>query len=239
MFESIADKLLDAKKIVFVTGAGISQESGIPTFRGKDGLWRKYDAMQLATIDAFYENPKLVWEWYDERRKNILAAKPNAGHNTIADLEKYKQVRVLTQNIDGLHQRAGSSQVYELHGSIITIKCTVCDFKEKITSDFSELPPICKCGKMLRPDVVWFGEALPQDVWGEAMMQANSCNVMFVVGTSLAVSPANMLPVYAKQNGATLIEVNPEETPMSNTMDLSIRSTSAKALPELLSIINK
>ena len=239
MFEPIADKLLDAKKIVFVTGAGISQESGIPTFRGKDGLWRKYDALQLATIDAFYENPKLVWEWYEERRKNILAAKPNAGHNTIAALEKYKQVRVLTQNIDGLHQRAGSSQVYELHGSIITIKCTVCDFKEKITGDFSELPPICKCGKMLRPDVVWFGEALPQNVWSEAIMQANSCNVMFVVGTSLAVSPANMLPIYAKQNGATIIEVNPEETPMSKSMDLSIRSTSAKALPELLSIVLK
>ena len=239
MFESIADKLLDAKKIVFVTGAGISQESGIPTFRGKDGLWRKYDAMQLATIDAFYENPKLVWEWYEERRKNILAAKPNAGHHTIADLEKFKQVRVLTQNIDGLHQRAGSSHVYELHGSIITIKCTVCDFKEKITNDFSELPPICKCGKMLRPDVVWFGEALPQDVWSEAMMQANSCNVMFVVGTSLAVSPANMLPVYAKQNGAILVEVNPEETLMSKSMDLSIRSTSAKALPELLSIVDR
>jgi NAD-dependent deacetylase len=239
MFESIADKLQEAKKIVFVTGAGISQESGIPTFRGKDGLWRKYDAMQLATIDAFYENPELVWEWYDERRKNILAAKPNAGHVTIANLEKYKQVRVLTQNIDGLHQRAGSSQVYELHGSIITIKCTVCDFKEKIIGDFSELPPHCKCGNMLRPDVVWFGEALPQDVWGEAMMQANSCNVMFVVGTSLEVSPANMLPVYAKQNGATIIEVNPEETPMSKSMDLSIRSTSAKALPELLSIVNK
>jgi NAD-dependent deacetylase len=239
MFESIADKLLDAEKIVFVTGAGISQESGIPTFRGKDGLWRKYDAMQLATIDAFYENPKLVWEWYEERRKNILAAKPNAGHVTIADLEKYKQVRVLTQNIDGLHQRAGSSQVYELHGSIITIKCTVCDFKEKIANSFSELPPICKCGNILRPDVVWFGEALPQDVWSEAMMQANSCSVMFVVGTSLAVSPANMLPAYAKQNGAILVEVNPEETPMSKSMDLSIRSTSAKALPELLSIVDK
>jgi NAD-dependent deacetylase len=239
MFESIADKLSQAEKIVFVTGAGISQESGIPTFRGKDGLWRKYDAMQLATIDAFYENPKLVWEWYEERRKNILAAKPNAGHTTIANLEKYKQVRVLTQNIDGLHQRAGSSQVYELHGSIITIKCTVCDFKEKIGESFAELPPICKCGNILRPDVVWFGEALPQDVWSEAMMQANSCNVMFVVGTSLAVSPANLLPVYAKQNGAILVEVNPEETPMSQSMDLSIRSTSAKALPELLSIINK
>ncbi len=239
MFESIADKLKQAEKIVFVTGAGISQESGIPTFRGKDGLWRKYDAMQLATIDAFYENPKLVWEWYEERRKNILAAKPNAGHVTIANLEKYKQVRVLTQNIDGLHQRAGSSQVYELHGSIITIKCTVCDFKEKIAGNFSELPPICKCGKMLRPDVVWFGEALPQDVWGEAMMQANSCNLMFVVGTSLAVSPANLLPVYAKQNGAAIVEVNPEETPMSKSMDLSIRSASAKALPELLSIVSK
>jgi len=239
MFESIADKLQQAEKIVFVTGAGISQESGIPTFRGKDGLWRKYDAMQLATIDAFYENPKLVWEWYEERRKNILAAKPNAGHVTIANLEKYKQVRVLTQNIDGLHQRAGSSQVYELHGSIVTIKCTVCDFKEKITNSFSELPPRCKCGNMLRPDVVWFGEALPQDVWSKAMMQANSCNVMFVVGTSLVVSPANMLPAYAKQNGAILVEVNPEETPMSKSMDLSIRSTSAKALPELLSIVNK
>jgi len=239
MFESISDNLIQSKKLVFVTGAGISQESGIPTFRGKDGLWRKYDAMQLATIDAFYENPKLVWEWYEERRKNILAAKPNAGHLAIADLEKYKQVHVLTQNIDGLHQRAGSSQVYELHGSIITIKCTVCDFKEKISSSFSEIPPRCGCGNMLRPDVVWFGEPLPQDVWGKAMMQASLCDMMFVVGTSLAVSPANMLPIYAKQNGATLVEVNPEETPMTNNMDLSVRSTSAKALPELLSIISK
>jgi NAD-dependent protein deacetylase/lipoamidase len=239
MFESIADKLREAKKITFVTGAGISQESGIPTFRGKDGLWRKYDAMQLATIDAFYENPKLVWEWYDERRKNILAAKPNAGHDTIANLEKYKEVRVLTQNIDGLHQRAGSTQVYELHGSIITIKCTVCDFKEKITVNFSELPPRCKCGKMLRPDVVWFGEPLPQDVWSKAIDQASSCDVMFVVGTSLAVSPANMLPIYARQNGATIVEINPEETPMSKSMNLSIRSMSAKVLPELISIVSK
>ena len=132
MFESVADKLQQAKKIVFVTGAGISQESGIPTFRGNDGLWRKYDPMQLAPIDAFYQNPKLVWEWYEDRRKNILVAKPNAGHVAISDLAKYKEVWVLTQNIDGLHQRAGSKNVLELHGSIITIKCTVCDFKDKI-----------------------------------------------------------------------------------------------------------
>ena len=238
-FKPVADKLRNAENLVFVTGAGISQESGIPTFRGKDGLWRKYDAMKLATIDAFYEDPKLVWEWYEERRQNILAAKPNPGHVAIAELEKHKQVHVLTQNVDGLHQRAGSKQVYELHGSIITIKCTVCDFKDKITSSLSKLPPHCKCGKILRPDVVWFGEPLPQDVWQDAIVQASSCDVMIVVGTSLAVSPANLLPVYAKQNGATVIEVNLEETPMSSSMDLSLRSSAAKALPELISIVSK
>ena len=239
MFEPVADKIRQAKKIVFVTGAGISQESGIPTFRGNDGLWRKYDPMQLATIDAFYRNPKLVWEWYEDRRKNILAAEPNPGHKAIADLAKHKEVWVLTQNIDGLHQRAGSKSVLELHGSIITIKCTVCNFKDKITGGFSEFPPLCKCGNILRPDVVWFGEPLPQDVWAQAMTQASLCDVMVVAGTSLAVSPANLLPVYAKQNGALMIEVNPEETPMSQSMHLSIRSTSAKALPELTSLVQK
>jgi len=239
MFESVADKLQKAKKIVFVTGAGISQESGIPTFRGDDGLWRTYDPMQLATIDAFYQNPKLVWEWYEERRKNILAAKPNAGHVAISELAKYKEVWVLTQNIDGLHQRAGSQNVLELHGSIITIKCTVCNFKDKITSSFSEMPPLCKCGNILRPDVVWFGEPLPQDVWDDAITHSSLCDVMVVAGTSLNVSPANLLPIYAKQYGALMIEVNPEETLMSASMALSIRSTSAKALPELVSIVKK
>jgi NAD-dependent protein deacetylase/lipoamidase len=239
MFEQVSDKLRQAEKIIFVTGAGISQESGIPTFRGKDGFWRKYDAMKLATIDAFYENPKLVWEWYEERRQNILGAKPNAGHVAIAELEKHKPVHVLTQNIDGLHQRAGSKSVYELHGSIVTIKCTACNFKDKIPSSFSKLPPLCKCGNILRPDVVWFGEPLPQDVWQAAMTQASSCDAMIVVGTSLVVSPANLLPVYAKQNGAVMIEVNPEETPMSASMDLSVRSSAAKALPELVSLFEK
>jgi len=239
MFESVAEKLKIAKKIVFVTGAGISQESGIPTFRGKDGLWRKYDPMKLATINAFYDDPKLVWEWYEDRRKNILAAKPNLGHVAIADLEKYKDVCVLTQNIDGLHQRAGSSKVYELHGSIIKIKCTVCDFTEEVTTSFSKVPPMCKCGNMLRPDVVWFGESLPQDVWTEAIMHARSCDVMVIAGTSLAVSPANTLPLYAKQNNAVLIEVNPEVTQMSNAIDLSIRNTSANSLPNMVSIFEE
>jgi len=150
MFEFIKDKLKDAKKIVFVTGAGISQESGIPTFRGKDGFWRKYDPMKLATIEAFYDDPNLVWEWYEDRRRNILAALPNPGHKAIAELEKYSQIVVLTQNIDGLHQRAGSTNVLELHGSIIRIKCTVCDFSDEIPSSFKLLPPKCKCGNILR-----------------------------------------------------------------------------------------
>ena len=239
MFEEITEKIRDKEKIVFVTGAGISQESGIPTFRGKDGLWRKYDAMQLATIDAFYENPQLVWEWYNERRDGVFSAKPNPGHEAIAELEKYADVVVLTQNIDGLHQRAGSSKVFELHGSIVRIKCTTCDFKEKIFTKFEKIPPICKCGSILRPDVVWFGEPLPQDVWRQAMIHASQCDVMIIVGTSLVVSPANTLPIYAKQNNAFLIEINPEETIMSSDMDYSIRIPSAVSLPELVSVFRK
>ena len=239
MFNSIIEQLKEAKKIVFVTGAGISQESGIPTFRGKGGLWRNHDAMKLATIDAFYDNPKLVWEWYNERRQNIFAAEPNLGHTAIVELEKFSKVVILTQNIDGLHQRAGSSKVLELHGSIVKIKCTVCDYKDEIFTEFSEIPPLCSCGNILRPDVVWFGEGLPQDVWQDAIMHANSCDVMVIAGTSLVVSPANTLPIYAKQNNATLVEINPDKTIMTGDMDLSIRSTSATAIPELVSVFKR
>ena len=236
MFDTVAQKLKGSKKIVFVTGAGISQESGIPTFRGKDGYWRRYDPMKLASIDAFYDDPKLVWEWYDDRRKNILDVKPNEGHFAISQMEEFKDIVVLTQNIDGLHQRSGSTNVLELHGSIIRIKCTVCDFTDNITENFELLPPKCKCGSMLRPDVVWFGEPLPQNIWQSAIKEASVCDVMVIVGTSLVVSPANTLPVYAKQNGAILIEVNPEKTVMSNDMTLSIQATSVGVLPKMLSI---
>jgi len=239
MFELIKDQIKDIKKIVFVTGAGISQESGIPTFRGKDGLWRNYDPMKLATIDAFYDNPKLVWEWYNDRRKNIFAAQPNLGHKAIAELENFAKVVILTQNIDGLHQKAGSSEVLELHGSIIKIKCSVCDFKDEIMREFSEIPPLCKCGNILRPDVVWFGESLPQDVWQKAMIFASECDLMVIAGTSLVVSPANTLPIYAKQNNAILIEVNPENTEMSSEMDLVIRNTSAITLPKFVSLFKE
>ena len=239
MFDSITEKIRDFKKIVFVTGAGISQESGIPTFRGNDGLWRNYDPMKLATIDAFYDDPKLVWEWYNDRRKNILNAQPNEGHKAIAELEKYAGVVVLTQNIDGLHQRGGSTKVLELHGSIIKIKCTVCDYNEEIKSEISSVPPMCKCGNILRPDVVWFGEGLPQDVWQEAMIHASQCDLMIIAGTSLVVSPANTLPLYAKQNKAFLLEINPENTEMSSEMNLAIRNSSAIALPNLVSLFRE
>ena len=180
MFEEISENFKNSKSIVFVTGAGISQESGIPTFRGKDGHWRKHDPMKLATIDAFYEDPHLVWEWYEDRRQNIRAAEPNPGHKAIAELEKFYKVTVLTQNIDGLHQRAGSSRVLELHGSIVRIKCTVCDFQANITEDFEEIPPKCNCGNILRPDVVWFGESLPQDFWTNAMKEASLCDIIII-----------------------------------------------------------
>ena len=236
MFDSIKDQIKNYKKIVFVTGAGISQESGIPTFRGKGGLWRNHDAMKLATIDAFYDNPKLVWEWYNERKKNVFQAHANPGHKAIAELEKYAQVTILTQNIDGLHQKSGSSKVLELHGSMVKIKCTVCNYKEEILTEISNLPPLCKCGNILRPDVVWFGEPLPQDVWQNAIDFASQCDLMIVVGTSLVVSPANTLPLYAKQNNATLIEINPENTEMSKEMNEIIRKTSAETLPQLVSL---
>ena len=239
MFESISNQIKNYKKIVFVTGAGISQESEIPTFRGNNGLWRNYDPMKLATIDAFYDNPKLVWEWYNERRNNIFQAQPNPGHNAIAELEKYAQVVVLTQNIDGLHKKAGSSNVLELHGSIVKIKCSVCDYNEEILTEISVFPPLCKCGNILRPDVVWFGEPLPQDVWQNAIEFASQCDLMIIVGTSLVVSPANTLPLYAKQNNATLIEINPEKTEMSEKMDEIIRNTSVEILPKLVSLFKK
>ena len=234
-FDRIRDIRDSIQRVVFVTGAGISQESGIPTFRGKDGLWRDYDSQQLATIDAFYTNPKLVWEWYCERRENIVAATPNVGHVAIAEMSRLIDVHVITQNIDGLHQRAGSYDIVELHGNITRVRCTVCDF---ITDDIqiTKVPPICKCTNLLRPDVVWFGEPLDQDIWNTAIARSSHCDMMIIVGTSLVVSPANMLPAVSKQNGAILVEINPDETPMSPEMDIIIRDTSASALPKLVSI---
>jgi NAD-dependent deacetylase len=237
VIDTLKDTLKRAEKIVFLTGAGISQESGIGTFRGNDGLWEKYDPMKLASAQAFRDDPRLVWRWYNDRRRKIMAVKPNPGHMAIASLQSHRQVWVLTQNIDGLHHGAGSREVIELHGNIFATKCTTCDFKGKIRDEFPDRPPSCKiCGSNLRPDVVWFGEGIKQEVWNQAIIHSMSCDAMIIVGASLAVSPANTLPLYAKNIKATLIEVNPENTPLSNEMDFSIRKTAVDALPKILSI---
>jgi NAD-dependent deacetylase len=235
--ENLENILKKAKKFVFLTGAGISQESGISTFRGKDGMWQKYDPMKLASAQAFKENPKLVWSWYSDRRKKILAAKPNAGHIAIANLQNHREVSVITQNIDGLHHIAGSRDVIEIHGNIFVIKCTKCDFRGNIGDEFSDLPPSCKiCGSYLRPDVVWFGESIKQEVWKEAVKRSMTCDVMIIVGSSLVVSPANTLHFYAKNNQAAIVDINPENTPFGYEMDFSIRQTAVEGLSRLISI---
>lgn len=217
-----------------MTGAGISQESGIPTFRGDGGLWRSYDPMKLATIGAFRENPGLVWQWYDERRANIASAEPNAGHRAVAEMARLRGVTVATQNIDGLHQRAGSGRVLELHGSIVRTRCSECGaFAERGKG----LPPRCACGGVQRPDVVWFGEPLPARVWEEAVRAVRGSDLVVVAGTSLEVSPANTLPAHAADSGAMLIEINPERTAMSGIMDVSVRESASSALQRLLRML--
>jgi NAD-dependent deacetylase len=237
MFETLGDQLQKAKKIVFLTGAGMSQESGLPTFRGTNGLWKKHDPTKLATTEAFYKEPNLVWEWYYDRRRKILAAKPNAGHIAIAKIEKYKEVWVLTQNIDGLHQIAQSKNVIELHGNIFKTKCIVCDFKGQLYDEFPPLPPTCNLGHILRPDIVWFDEDIPQEIWQKATAEASNCDAMIIVGTSLVVEPANQLPLLAKEHGAKLIEINIEETQYTTKMDLSIRATAVNGLTELVEFL--
>ncbi len=237
--DAAAAALKRARRVAVLTGAGVSRESGISTFRGSGGHWWKRDPMKLDTAEAFRKDPRLMWEWYTDRRAGALAALPNPGHEAVARLEAaYDDVAVLTQNMDGLHQRAGSTRVLELHGNITGIRCGACGPAPSPPSPppggWGGLPPTCgRCGGMLMPDVVWYGEPLPAGVWEEATRAALSCDAMVVAGTSLAVSPANTLPEMAKSAGAALLEVNPEETPMSGMMDASIRDTAGAALPRL------
>ncbi len=240
--EKLIETLKSAKKLVVLTGAGISAESGVPTFRGKDGLWKKYKPEELATPWAFKRNPKLVWEWYDWRRSLIAPLEPNEAHKLIAKLEElYPEFVLITQNVDGLHKKAGSKNVLELHGNIWRVKCTNCPYKEENkTVPLKEIPPKCpECGNLLRPDVVWFGEPLDTDILDEAIFHSETCEVMLVIGTSAVVQPAASLPLLAKNKGAKIIEVNPEETPLTSIADWSIRAKAvefAQALKKHLEI---
>ncbi len=235
-YRRAARLIAESKAAVALTGAGISAESGIPTFRGPGGLWEKYNWRKLATREAFYQNPKLVWEWYAMRIKMILEAKPNPAHIALARLEEMGFIKaVITQNVDGLHRRAGSRKVIELHGSISRVRCIGCSRTYHVSEIPYEIPPRCSCGALLRPDVVWFGEPLPRDQLEEALRMASQADLIMVVGTSLLVQPAASLPFITIQGGGKAIEVNPEETPLTPYAAVSIRERAAKALPRLLS----
>lgn len=229
------DKLSESKRIVFFTGAGISAESGIPTFRGKDGIWNKLKPEELANFNAFLRNPQMVWEWYNHRKKIIHESKPNNGHLAIAGFEKYfDDVTVVTQNIDNLHRRAGSTKIYELHGNIERNYCIKCNTYYNEELDFSEGVPKCKCGGLIRPDVVWFGEFLPADQLVESEKATISSDMFFVVGTSAVVYPAAGLVYTAKRAGSFIVEVNIEETEVSSIADASFFGEAGKVLPAIL-----
>lgn len=220
--------------LVVVTGAGISAESGVPTFRGARGLWRDYSPQDLATPEAFRRDPVLVWNWYAWRREVIAGCRPNAAHRTIAEIEKHvDDFVVFTQNVDGLHQAAGSRRVLELHGSIWHLRCTRCGYaRDDRRVPLPNIPPRCPdCGSLLRPDVVWFGEALPADALEAAWAAAAHCRTMLVIGTSAVVEPAASLPRAARHNNARLIEFNPERTPVSAYADEVFPEPAGEALP--------
>lgn len=227
--------LLAARRLVVTTGAGMSKESGIPTFRdAQTGLWARYDPQELATRRGFERDPVLVWTWYAERRAMIERAQPHEGHRALAQMEAYfDSLVVLTQNIDGLHAAAGSTQIVELHGNICRAKCFDAGHPAPGPWSDGEVPPRCACGSLLRPDVVWFGEMLDPRHLDLAFDAIEACDAMLVVGTSGLVYPAAGFPESAKRAGKTVIEVNPEPTPVTAFADVSIPSGARDALVHL------
>jgi NAD-dependent deacetylase len=237
---TLAEKLRGARRVVALTGAGVSAESGVPTFRGEDGLWRSFRPEELATPQAFARDPVLVWEWYDWRRQKVAACAPNEGHRALAEMGKRSfAFDLVTQNVDGLHGLAGSSPVWELHGSLWSLRCTGCSRShEDRTAPLSAIPPRCECGGLERPGVVWFGETLPSDVLSHAFEAASDADVFFAIGTSALVHPAASLPEVAGEGGALVVEVNPELTPLSGLVDIRLAGPSAAILPRILDAIS-
>ena len=233
--EPLARALADARSIVVLTGAGVSAESGVPTFRdAQTGLWAKFDPFELATPRAFARQPGLVWDWYAERRAAVARALPNPGHRALVAIEgRAPSFLLATQNVDGLHHRAGSRSIVELHGSLARVRCSredreVAAWDEPAPGE----PPRCPdCGACLRPDVVWFEEALPAAAIERAEAAARACDLMIVAGTSAEVHPAAALPWLARAAGATIVEINPSATPLTRHADHALRERSGVALP--------
>ena len=212
-------QLAAAQRIAVLTGAGVSAESGVPTFRGTQGLWRTYKPEALATPQAYARDPVLVWEWYQHRFKTVTNATPNAAHQALAELETKKQLTLVTQNVDNLHQQAGSTNILELHGNLTRCRCESCGRVMGLRPGF-RVPPECgACGSRARPDVVWFGEALPEAVFSGAVNAFMHAELALIVGTSGVVEPAASLARLAKQQGAFVIEINPQLTPLSVIAD--------------------
>lgn len=234
--ESVRCWLAEAERVTVLTGAGVSRESGLPVFRGREGLWRQRRPEELATPEGFARDPHLVWEWYNWRRQVVAGARPNPGHRALVELERrIKDFTLITQNVDGLHDVAGSRRVLKLHGDLWSVRCLGCG-REKIdrTVPLPEIPPRCPCGGLLRPGVVWFGEPLPAEALRRALEAAGRAQLFLVVGTSAVVQPAASIPLVARQAGAKVVEVNVEETSLSPVTHVSFQGKSGEILPCLL-----
>ena len=234
--QGLIEALKNAKKTAVLTGAGISAESGVPTFRGEGGLWKQYRPEELATFEAFSRDPNLVWEWYSWRKNLIAEVSPNPGHHALVQLEKYyPEFTLITQNVDNLHREAGSENILELHGNIRRNYCLDCgkNYEDSELTLGSRVNS-CECGGLIRPAVVWFGESLPQDTLEGSFQKAGECEVFFSIGTSAVVYPAAMLPVHAKRTGALLVEINPQETMLTPNADHFLQGASGEILPELV-----
>lgn len=239
--EELQKVLMSSRNVVALTGAGASAESGIPTFRGADGLWSKLKPEELANFEAFLRNPELVSEWYEHRRQITRESKPNPAHFALVDMEKmFRHFTVVTQNIDNLHKRAGSKNVAELHGNIERNYCLGCGTRYDGESFDRNGSFRCKkCGGLIRPDIVWFGEMLPADQWDIAERAASEARVMFVVGTSAVVYPAAELPMTVKRNGGIIVEVNIEKTPLTEYADYSFQGRASEILADIVNEIKE
>lgn len=232
---------MDDVRLTVLTGAGMSAESGVATFRdAQTGLWETFDPEELASPQAWRRQPDVVWPWYLWRYHQVSSVQPNAGHRAVAEWQRHAEVRVVTQNIDDLHERAGSRHVAHLHGSLFDFRCSRCgaaydrELPAMPEPVASLAPPLCGCGGAIRPGVVWFGEALPDEPWEQAVDAVASADVLIVVGTSGIVYPAAGLPSAALAQGIPVIEVNPDTTPLSSSATATVRDTAARALPGLL-----
>ncbi|HWQ11234.1 MAG TPA: NAD-dependent deacylase [Roseiflexaceae bacterium] len=234
---SLLARLADARRVVVLTGAGVSAESGVPTFRDAQiGLWARYNPEELATPEAFRRTPRLVWEWYAYRRRLVEAVAPNPAHHALVDLERRMAgFTLVTQNVDGLHRRAGSRNVVELHGSLARYRCFADGAPVERWVEADEPPPRCpRCGAHVRPDVVWFGEALPIEGWAAAVEAAASCDVFLCVGTSGLVQPAASLPLLARRRGAYVAEINLRPSALDGTLDAHLYGPAGALLPALV-----